>query len=170
MSAGSPEMLMTATQQVASEPVLIRPDDNTRSNKGTVLYLVDALGLGGKTKSLVDLASHLDPTRYQAVVCSFAEETGVLAHRLRSGGTSLLTVPCKDGLDFRIVLSLARLMREYRPDIVHCYSPRPMIYGGLAAKLAGIRGTIGSLSAFACHVPDKSYRFLPEPLHTISRR
>src|SRR5262252_8189128 len=45
-----------------------------------------------------------------------------------------------------------------------------MLYGGLAAHILGIRATIGSLSAFACQVPDRSYAFLPQRLVTTSRR
>ena len=36
------------------------------SGAATVLYLVDGLGLSGKTKALVDLVAGLDPTRYRA--------------------------------------------------------------------------------------------------------
>jgi glycosyltransferase involved in cell wall biosynthesis len=44
------------------------------------------------------------------------------------------------------------------------------LYAGLAARVLGIRGTVGFLSAFACQVPDRSYGFLPQPLATASRR
>jgi len=138
--------------------------------KGTILYLVDGLGLSGKTKGLVDLITHLDPRRYQVVVYSFVEENGILADRLRANRTPLYTVSCRDGLCFKVVLRLVRIMHRLRPDVVHCYNPRPILYGGLAARFAGIRGTIGSLSAFSCQVPDRNYTFLPQPLHTISRR
>ncbi|HKA89854.1 MAG TPA: glycosyltransferase, partial [Haliangiales bacterium] len=41
--------------------------------------------------------------------------------------------------------------------------------GGLAARLCGVRTTVGSLSAFACQVPDREYRFLPAELHNRGR-
>jgi len=136
----------------------------------TVLFIVDALGLGGKTKSMVDLACNLDPSRYRSVVCSFSTETGVLAERLRESGIPLYSVPCPDGLNFSMVARLAPLMWKLRPAVVHCYNPRPIIYGGVAARLSGIRATVGSLSAFACQVPDRTYDFLPQQLSTVSRR
>ena len=46
---------------------------------------------------------------------------------------------------------LLPILRKVQPQVVHCYNPRPIIYGGLAARLKGIRATVGSLSAFACH-------------------
>jgi glycosyltransferase involved in cell wall biosynthesis len=57
-----------------------------------------------------------------------------------------------------------------KADIIHCYNPRPMLYGGLAARAIGVRAVVGSLSAFACQMPDRAYDFLPQPLATVSRR
>jgi glycosyltransferase involved in cell wall biosynthesis len=136
----------------------------------TVLYVVDGLGLSGKTRTLAYLASHLDPRRFRAAVCTFSAETGILADQLTSKGVTIHTLACRDGLDFRVALRLARLMRSARVDVVHCYNPRPMLYGGVAAKLLGIGATIGSLSAFACQLPDQQYDFLPQALSTSSRR
>jgi glycosyltransferase involved in cell wall biosynthesis len=80
------------------------------------------------------------------------------------------TLACQDGVHLGAVLRLARLARSVKADIVHCYNPRPMLYGGLAAQAIGIRAVIGSLSAFACQMPDRAYGFLPQPLATASRR
>lgn len=140
------------------------------TSAATVLYIVDALGLGGKTKSLVDLACSLNPERYRAEVCTFTEEDGLLKDRLRSHNIPLHTIPCADGLNFAMVARIAPLILKLRPAVIHCYNPRPIIYGGLAAKLMGVRGTVGSLSAFACQVPDRTYDFLPQRLSTTSRR
>ena len=61
-------------------------------------------------------------------------------------------------------------MWKLRPAVVHCYNPRPIIYGGVAARLSGIRATVGSLSAFACLIPDRDYPFLPQQLLSGSLR
>jgi glycosyltransferase involved in cell wall biosynthesis len=137
---------------------------------GTVLFLVDGLGVSGKTKALADLACGLDPRRYRAEVCCFAREESPLADRMEARGIPVLEVPCPDGLHWGMVGRLARLMRRVRPAVVHCYNPRTILYGGLAAKLVGVRGTVGSLSAFACQVPDHQYSHLPQPLLTASWR
>lgn len=135
-----------------------------------VLIVVDGLGLSGKTKSLVDLACALDRIRYQAQVCSFDSENSELAGRLAEAGVPVHRVPCRDGLDVTAPWRLGAIVRRVRPDVVHCYNPRPMLYGGLAARGLGVHATVGTLSAFACHVPDRPYAFLPEPLRTASRR
>ncbi|MCS6912734.1 MAG: glycosyltransferase [Myxococcales bacterium] len=136
----------------------------------TVLIIVDGLGLSGKTRAAVSLALGLDPARYRAVFCCFRREDSPLAAQLAQGGVPLHEVPCEDGLHLRTVVRLRRLMQQVRPDVVHCYNPRAMLYGGLAAQLCGLHATVGSLSAFACQVPDQPYGFLPQPLFTTSRR
>jgi glycosyltransferase involved in cell wall biosynthesis len=135
----------------------------------TILYLVDSLGLSGKTLNLVNLALRLDPKRYRAVVATFAPPTGMLVDRLRAGNVPVEYVPCSDGLNPGVVAKLLRLHREHAPAMVHCFNPRPMLYGGLAAALSR-RPAIGTLSAFACTSARKQHAFLPQPLMTNSRR
>jgi glycosyltransferase involved in cell wall biosynthesis len=119
---------------------------------------------------MAHLAAGLDGGRFTPVVCSLTPEPSPLAGQLRDAGVPVHTLECRDGLDARAVLQLGRLMRTTRADVIHCYNPRPILYGGVAAKALRIRATIGSLSAFACQVPDRTYAFLPEPLRTSSRR
>jgi glycosyltransferase involved in cell wall biosynthesis len=40
--------------------------------------------------------------------------------------------------DLRALLSLSKLLKEMRPDIVLSYNHKPIIYGSLAARLAGV--------------------------------
>jgi glycosyltransferase involved in cell wall biosynthesis len=136
----------------------------------TVLYLVDGLGLSGKTKALVDLVAGLDPARYRAVVAYINEEPGPLPARLRALGVELVQIRCPDGLNVTVLRDLAALVRRLKPDVIHCYNPRTMLYGGLVARALGVRATLGSLSAFACLTPDGDYRFLPQKLFSTSRR
>jgi len=134
----------------------------------TVLLVADNLGLSGKTKALADLALGLDSSRYRAEVCVMEEEESPLPRLLSDAGIILHRVPAPKGLDPRALLGFSRLIRRVRPAVVHCYNPRPMLYAGSAARLAGVRGVLGSLSAFACQVPDREYSFLPTKLHTAS--
>jgi len=136
----------------------------------TVLYIVDGLGLSGKTKAMVDLVAGLDPARYRPVVAFFNDEPGPLPSKLRALGVELVHVPCPDGLNVKILTGLGTLVRRLRPEVIHCYNPRAMLYGGLVARALGVRATLGSLSAFACLTPDGDYRFLPQRLFSTSRR
>jgi len=135
-----------------------------------VLYLVDGLGLSGKTKAMVDLIIGLDPARFRPTLITFDGERGTLYERLRGHGVPVEEVPCPDGLNLGVVARLGVAARRLRPEVIHCYNPRTMLYGGVVAQALGIRATIGSLSAFACLTPDHDYRFLPQRLFSTSRR
>jgi glycosyltransferase involved in cell wall biosynthesis len=130
----------------------------------TVLYVMDTLGLSGRTKGFIDLALELDPARYRPVFCSLGEETSPLADRLRERSTPVEVAPIRPGLRPGAVGVLARVLRRHAVDVVHPVNPRPMLVAGLAAWLAGNRPVVGSLSAFACQVPDREYSFLPQEL------
>ncbi|MEA2698067.1 MAG: hypothetical protein QOI66_2338 [Myxococcales bacterium] len=136
----------------------------------TVLYLVDGLGLSGKTKAMVDLVCGLDPARYRPVVACFDKERSPLLEPLIGKNVPLHEIPCPDRLNLGVMLRLGRLMRQVQPTVVHCYNPRTMLYGGIVARTLGIKATVGSLSAFACLTPDQTYDFLPQKLFTSSRR
>jgi glycosyltransferase involved in cell wall biosynthesis len=142
---------------------------STGSRK-TVLHVVDGLGLSGKTRNLVSVVSQLDRRRFAPVVCRLNAECSPLVGQLEAAQVPLHTIACNDGVNPGAMLQLARLAWAVKADVVHCYNPRPMLYGGLAARAIGIRAAVGFLSAFACQVPDRSYGFLPQPLATASRR
>jgi glycosyltransferase involved in cell wall biosynthesis len=136
----------------------------------TVLHVIDGLGLSGKTRSLVSIVSRLDRRRFRSIICRFSSEPSPLVGELESAQIPVCTIPCKDGVHPLVALRVAKAAWSTHASIVHCYNPRPMLYGGFAARAMGIGATIGTLSAFACQVPDRSYGFLPQPLATASRR
>ena len=135
-----------------------------------VLYIMDTLGLSGRTKGIIDLALHLDPARYRPIFCSLGEETSELAQRLHEREVPIEVLPLPAGLRPEGVWKLAQLIRRRGIKVVHPVNPRPLLYAGLAARFLGIRATVGSLSAFACQVPDREYRFLPQELVNRGRR
>ena len=136
----------------------------------SVLYIMDTLGLSGRTKGIIDLALHLDPARYRPIFCSLGEETSELAERLHERSIPIEVLPLPAGLRPDGVWKLASLIRRHKVKVVYPVNPRPLLYAGLAARLSGVQSAIGSLSAFACQVPDREYRFLPQELVNRGRR
>jgi len=45
-----------------------------------------------------------------------------------------------------VVVSIYRLFRRWRPDLVHLVTIKPVIYGSIAARLAGVRGVVAAVS------------------------
>jgi len=139
-------------------------------NAKPVLYIMDTLGLSGRTKGIIDLALKLDPERYRPIFCSLGEEVSELGEILRARNVPIEVLPLPDGLRPDGVWQLSRLMKRLGIQVVHPVNPRPLLYGGLAAQLLRIRATVGSLSAFACQTPDRTYTFLPQELVNRGKR
>lgn len=66
---------------------------------------------------------------------------GLVHHSLpmtRSGGNPLQ--------ELRTLGSIWRLFRRVKPDIVHLVTIKPVLYGGIAARLAGVPGMVAAIS------------------------
>lgn len=73
------------------------------------------------------------------------------AHRVTELGFEHKTIPlARWGLnplqDIRTLVALRKLYREARPDIVHHITIKPVIYGGMAARLARVPVVVHSIS------------------------
>lgn len=77
----------------------------------------------------------------------------VQAHgeRLAAEGFIVLPLPWRRGGgtlkgELGTLVMLWRLFRRERPDLVHLYALKAILYGGLAARLAGVRRRIGTIA------------------------
>jgi len=83
-----------------------------------ILHCVDSLGRGGLENTLVNLIEHLGPPRFEHIVCA-VRRLGPHAERLQVGGVSVVCLD-KDATGSRFQMrSLARVIRQFRPAIVH---------------------------------------------------
>ena len=156
------------------------PGEN--SPRRTVLYLDHTARLGGGEIALLNLVCALDPERYRPIVVLAAD--GPLAERLRAAGIDTRVVPLdaailntrKDSLGggsllklraawvcLLYALTLARLARSLKADLIHTNSLKSDLYGGLAGRLAGI--------PVLWHVRDRiDENYLPPQAATLFRR
>ena len=102
-----------------------------------VLYLIDGLGPGGAQRQLVTLVSAHDPSEVDAEVALY-RPVHHFVPQLRSAGVPVHQLGVRGAKDPALLVSLARLIRKRRFDIVHCYLTRP----GILARLAAV-GTSG---------------------------
>lgn len=42
--------------------------------------------------------------------------------------------------------AITRVMRKLKPDVVHLVTLKPVLYGGIAARVAGVRGVVAAIS------------------------
>lgn len=48
--------------------------------------------------------------------------------------------------EMRTIATFARLFRHVRPDVVHLVTIKPMLYGGIAARLTGVKAVVSAVS------------------------
>lgn len=76
--------------------------------------------------------------------------TGDRADYLRSLGLEVHHVPFERGSlnpvsDIALLMHIVRLYRQLKPDVVHHVALKPVIYGGLAARLTGMKHVVNAL-------------------------
>jgi glycosyltransferase involved in cell wall biosynthesis len=106
-----------------------------------ITHVVLQLHTGGMEKLLVELARHADRRRFDLrFVC--IGERGAVADEIEGCGWPLACLGYAPGLRPTIAYRLAREFSAGQADVVHTHNNVPLIYGGPAALLAGVRGLI----------------------------
>lgn len=79
---------------------------------------------------------------YQVGVASPPGPQPILA-RISESGAAFIPISLERGsraplAELRSLLSISRAVRRFRPDLIHCITPKPVLYGGLVARMLGI--------------------------------
>ena len=93
-------------------------NDDVRS----VLYIMDTLGLSGRTKGIIDLALHLDPRRYRPIFCSLGNETSELAERLHERKIPIEVLPLPAGMKMN-----GERTKSVLKDAAHAWLPEDVV-------------------------------------------
>lgn len=114
-----------------------------------VAEVVTGLVLGGVGQVMVAIARHLDRSRFHVDFYCVVER-GVLADDLERLGCRVTVLPAYDYRRLLQVrpgemLRLRRLLRQERYDVVHTHLFGADLVGGLAARMAGVRGVVKTL-------------------------
>ena len=102
-----------------------------------VAHVALSFELGGAEKLLVEFARQADRTRFEPHFLALTRD-GVVGEQLRATGVPVTVLNGAEGLRPDLLYRLAQHFRQQRFDIVHTHLDRPLIYGTLAARLAGI--------------------------------
>jgi glycosyltransferase involved in cell wall biosynthesis len=146
-----------------------------------VLRVIARMNLGGPAHQVALLSGHLDRQRYETLLVSGRVGPGEEEHTDLEG----VTVRYLDSLgptirplqDLRALIGLIRLIRAFRPDIVHTHTAKAGFLGRTAALLASrprpivvhtyhghvLRGYFGPLKS-------RTFRYLERALATVSDR
>jgi glycosyltransferase involved in cell wall biosynthesis len=103
-----------------------------------VLHVITSLGIGGAERLVVSAARGLSPARFDHGICCLSER-GPLAAEAEAAGVPVFCVGGFPGLRHPAALArLVRLIRDFRPTIVHTHLQSANLYGRLAARLARV--------------------------------
>jgi glycosyltransferase involved in cell wall biosynthesis len=92
-------------------------------------------------KLLVEFARHADRDRFDLRFICLGER-GSVADEIEACGWPVVCLGCPPGLRPRITYRLSREFARGRADVVHTHNNNPLIYGGPAARLAGVPAVI----------------------------
>ncbi|MCP3870930.1 MAG: glycosyltransferase [Gammaproteobacteria bacterium] len=127
----------------------------------TVIQVVQHLRPGGIETMALDLASFCDRNERNLIISLEGDsESAITAWpRLEPHADRLTFLGKKPGLKPVLILDLIRLFRSLQVDVVHTHHIGPLLYAGLAARLARVRCLIHT-EHDAWHLNDSRRRSL----------
>ncbi len=99
-----------------------------------VVHVITGLATGGAERML---QQRIARTRHNAQVVVLSVE-GEIGAQLRAAGVPVHHVGMRSNRDLPAVFALARLLRRLKADVVHVHLYRSLVYGRLAARIAGL--------------------------------
>lgn len=110
-----------------------------------VMRLIARLNIGGPAIHVSLLTQRLDPDQYetQLVVGSLSDDEGDMSYYAQELGVQPTVIPnlrreVSPVQDFRVLMSVYQLMREYKPHVVHTHTAKAGFIGRTAARMAGV--------------------------------
>lgn len=106
-----------------------------------VAHVVGQMAVGGMEKLLVEFARHADRSQFDLSFVSLGDR-GPVADEIEVLGDPVVAMGEPSGFRPGIILALSNFLRRGRVDVVHTHNGRPLMYGGPAARVAGVRASI----------------------------
>ncbi|HPQ68789.1 MAG TPA: glycosyltransferase [bacterium] len=100
-----------------------------------ILHLIETGNPGGAEHLMINLIRHLDPERFSSQVVLIKE--GWLAEQFRALGVQVTVLPLARRFNWRFVLSLLRLVRRRKIDLLHSHEFTMNVYSFFVRLLIG---------------------------------
>ena len=103
-----------------------------------VLFIINTLASGGKERRLSELLKHLvlfDEVKFELVIMS----TDVHYRQVFDLGVSIHFIIRRTKKDLSVFFKTYKLIRNYRPDIVHCWDSMTAVYAAPICKMLKIK-------------------------------
>ncbi|MET0087466.1 MAG: TIGR03088 family PEP-CTERM/XrtA system glycosyltransferase [Sedimenticola sp.] len=106
------------------------------SGRKLIAHIIHRLDFGGLENGLVNLINRIPPDRYHHAIICMTEYTD-FADRITNPEVTLHSLNKAEGKDLSVYLSLWKLLRQLKPDVVHTRN-LSAVEGSVIAWLAGV--------------------------------
>jgi glycosyltransferase involved in cell wall biosynthesis len=96
----------------------------------TILHAIETAGPGGAETVVLELASHLDPSRFRSI--AILPPGNWLPQALQGRGIPTRVVKSKSWHDSRLLRTMTELIRKERVDLIHSHLPDQNFYSCIA--------------------------------------
>ena len=110
-------------------------NDPVRTAPPPILFVTPCLGTGGSERIVVNLCLELQEDCLP-VVASF--RGGELVGKLREAGVAVHVLNRRDGLDFRLIFALLKLIRRYRIRVINTHHFVSLFYAFWASRISRV--------------------------------
>lgn len=124
-----------------------------------IVRLVARMNIGGPALHLVELASGLDPARYDQLLVTGVEgrDEGSMLELATSAGLRVQVLEeLRNGFslglrDMKVLARLTQLLRAFRPHIVETHTAKAGLLGRIAARAAGVPAVVHVFHGHVLH-------------------
>ena len=106
--------------------------------KRTILQVVNGLAIGGGELKLLELIRNLNPEKYRIVIISVGQG-GPLEEEFRRLGYPLIILEKRFAFDLSLIFKLAKLIKQFRADIVMTTLFYADVLGAYASWMTGVK-------------------------------
>ncbi|HLV31551.1 MAG TPA: glycosyltransferase [Chitinispirillaceae bacterium] len=116
--------------------------NNLSKRKIKILQVTHDLEMGGLQKVIVNICRNIDKSKFDiSVLC--LRKKGAFSTEIEQLGVPVTIIPQKQaGTDYFTFLKIARFFKQNKPDVVHTHNTQPLIEGGIAALISGVKRVI----------------------------
>jgi glycosyltransferase involved in cell wall biosynthesis len=118
-----------------------------RNHTVRILHIQKVAGIAGSENHLVALLTCLQEDGFEPTMLVLADRhdrPGPFLERMRAAGISTIVMPIMGDLDPLLLPRLVRFIRQGEYEIVHTHLFHADLYGGVAARLAGMQLVIST--------------------------
>jgi glycosyltransferase involved in cell wall biosynthesis len=143
-----------------------------QQTKQTVLFVITKGNFGGAQRYVYDLATHLPTDAYRPIVA--VGGAGELKNRLEEAGIETVSVTALQRdvsflKEIRAIVTLAALIRDLRPNVLHVNSSKAGLLGGLLGRMLRVPRIIFTAHGWAFNEKRPAYqRTLFKVLHWLT--